>query len=103
MGRCGRAGWSVRSAGRAPTAATSTNCFEGPAATPPTVTVVPAPHRKESNNMRRAGKTLTVVVVAALGLWGCPQGSNGDSAERVRLLENECKVLKDDYRSVAGA
>ncbi len=53
--------------------------------------------------MSRAAKTLTVVLVAALGLWGCAQGSNGDSAERIRQLENECKVAKDDYRAVAGA
>jgi uncharacterized coiled-coil DUF342 family protein len=53
--------------------------------------------------MSRAGKTLTVVIVAALGIWGCAQGSSGDSAERVRQLENECKVAKDDYRAVAGA
>jgi uncharacterized coiled-coil DUF342 family protein len=53
--------------------------------------------------MSRAGKTLTVVVIAALGLWGCAQGSSGDSAERIRQLENECKVAKDDYRAVAGA
>src|SRR5579885_2588531 len=53
--------------------------------------------------MSRGSKALTVVVVAALGLWGCAQGTNGESAERVRQLENECKVLKEDYRSVAGA
>ncbi len=53
--------------------------------------------------MTRSHKALTVVLVAALGLWGCAQGSNGDSAERVRQLENDCTRLKDDYRSVAGA
>ena len=53
--------------------------------------------------MTRGSKALTVVVVAALGLWGCAQGSNGDSAERVRQLENDCTRLKEDYRSVAGA
>jgi chromosome segregation ATPase len=53
--------------------------------------------------MSRAGKALTVVVVAALGIWGCAQGANGDSAERIRQLENECKVAKEDYRAVAGA
>jgi uncharacterized coiled-coil DUF342 family protein len=54
-------------------------------------------------NMSRTAKALTVVVVAALGLWGCAQGANSESAERIRQLENECKVLKEDYRSVAGA
>ena len=53
--------------------------------------------------MTRASKALTVVVVAALGLWGCAQGNGGDSAERVRQLENDCARLKEDYRSVAGA
>jgi septal ring factor EnvC (AmiA/AmiB activator) len=62
-----------------------------------------SPPRKELNNMSRAGKALTVVVVAALGIWGCAQGTNGDNAERIRQLENECKVAKEDYRAVAGA
>lgn len=53
--------------------------------------------------MTRASKALTVVVVAALGLWGCAQGSDGNNAERVRQLENDCARLKEDYRAVAGA
>jgi uncharacterized coiled-coil DUF342 family protein len=53
--------------------------------------------------MTQGNKALTVVVVAALGIWGCAQGTNGENAERIRQLENECKVLKDDYRAVAGA
>jgi uncharacterized coiled-coil DUF342 family protein len=53
--------------------------------------------------MMRASKALTVIVVAALGLWGCARGVNGDNAERVRQLENDCTRLKEDYRSVAGA
>src|SRR5258708_4561757 len=53
--------------------------------------------------MTRSGKALTVVVVTALGLWGCAQGSGGDSAEQIKRLENDCKVLKEDYKSVAGA
>jgi SMC interacting uncharacterized protein involved in chromosome segregation len=53
--------------------------------------------------MTRSGKALTVAVVAALGLWGCSQGTNGDSAERIKQLENECKVAKEDYRAVASA
>jgi uncharacterized coiled-coil DUF342 family protein len=57
----------------------------------------------EGWNMTRAARALTVIVVSALGLWGCSQVSNSDSAERIRQLENECKVLKEDYRSVAGA
>jgi uncharacterized coiled-coil DUF342 family protein len=53
--------------------------------------------------MTRAGKALTVIVVASLGLWGCAQGSTGENAERVRQLENDCTRLKEDYRAVAGA
>jgi uncharacterized coiled-coil DUF342 family protein len=53
--------------------------------------------------MSRASKALTVVVVAALGIWGCAQGSNGDNAERIRQLENDCKVAKADYHAVADA
>jgi hypothetical protein len=67
------------------------------------VTVVCPPPREERNNMTRASKALTVVVVAALGLWGCAQGSDGNTAERVRQLENDCARLKEDYRAVAGA
>jgi septal ring factor EnvC (AmiA/AmiB activator) len=69
----------------------------------PVLTTLPSPHREELTNMTQGNKALTVVVVAALGLWGCAQGNNADSAERIRQLENECKVLKDDYRSVASA
>src|SRR5262249_5819577 len=58
---------------------------------------------KELTSMTRSGKALTVMVVAALGLWGCSQGGSGESAERIRQLENECKVAKEDYRSVAAA
>jgi uncharacterized coiled-coil DUF342 family protein len=53
--------------------------------------------------MTRAGKALTVVIVASLGLWGCAQGANGESAERIHQLENDCTRLKEDYRAVAGA
>jgi len=53
--------------------------------------------------MNQSGKVLTVVVVAALGLWGCAQGTSGESAEQIKRLENDCKVLKEDYRSVAAA
>jgi len=79
------------------------NGFRGSAATLTATTAVPSPPLKEGTNMTRAGKALSVVVVTTLGLWGCSQVSSGDSAERIRQLENECKVLKDDYRSVAGA
>jgi uncharacterized coiled-coil DUF342 family protein len=53
--------------------------------------------------MTRASKALTVAVVAALGLWGCAQGSNAENAAHVEQLEKDCARLKDDYRAVANA
>jgi chromosome segregation ATPase len=55
--------------------------------------------------MTRANKALAVLVVAALGLWGCAQGpANGaGSAERIKALEGKCAKLEDDYRAVASA
>jgi uncharacterized coiled-coil DUF342 family protein len=53
--------------------------------------------------MTRSGKMLTVIVVSALGLWGCAQGGNSENARQVQQLENECARLKEDYRAVAGA
>ena len=53
--------------------------------------------------MTRASKALTVMVVAALGLWGCTQGGNNSNAERIRALENKCVKLEDDYKAVAAA
>jgi TolA-binding protein len=54
--------------------------------------------------MTRANKALAVLMVAALGLWGCAQGpSNGPgSAERIKSLENKCNKLDEDYRAVAA-
>ena len=53
--------------------------------------------------MTRANKALAVLLVAAMGLWGCAQGpSNGPTAaERIKSLENKCNKLDDDYRAVA--
>jgi hypothetical protein len=56
--------------------------------------------------MNRASKALIVVVVAALGIWGCAQGpanSHAVQAERLRSLEGKCVKLEEDYRAVAGA
>jgi uncharacterized coiled-coil DUF342 family protein len=53
--------------------------------------------------MNRASKALVVMVVAALGLWGCAQGGNTSNAERIRALENKCAKLEDDYKAVAVA
>jgi chromosome segregation ATPase len=52
--------------------------------------------------MTRGGKSLSVMLVAMLGLWGCARGPVGQ-AERIRSLETKCSKLEDDYRSVASA
>jgi chromosome segregation ATPase len=57
--------------------------------------------------MTRANKALAIMVVAALGLWGCAQGpsNNGGSSggERIKVLEGELSKLKEDYRATASA
>jgi septal ring factor EnvC (AmiA/AmiB activator) len=54
--------------------------------------------------MSRAQKSLSVLVVACLGLWGCAQGAtNGHaSAERVRALEAKLAKFEDDLRAAGG-
>ena len=54
--------------------------------------------------MSRAQKTLSVLVVACLGLWGCAQGpANGPaSAERIRALETKIAKLEDDFRAAVA-
>jgi septal ring factor EnvC (AmiA/AmiB activator) len=53
--------------------------------------------------MNRLGKALIIVAVAAFGLWGCTQASNGPSgqSERIRALESKCTKLEDDYKNVS--
>ena len=55
--------------------------------------------------MKRAGKLLTVLVVAVLGLWGCAKGpaNPNTQGEKVRSLESRCAKLEEDYRIVASA
>jgi hypothetical protein len=56
--------------------------------------------------MTRAGKIITVVLVAALGAWGCAKGPANHyaaQAERIRALESKCAKLEEDYRAVAAA
>ena len=60
------------------------------------------PADPRSFSMTRFHKALAVMVVTALGLWGCAQGNNGQ-AERLRALENKCNKLEEDYKAVAGA
>jgi TolA-binding protein len=55
--------------------------------------------------MSRNGKALIVLMVAALGLWGCAQNPMSQApahAERIRSLEAKCVKLEDDYRAVAS-
>jgi uncharacterized coiled-coil DUF342 family protein len=55
--------------------------------------------------MNRAGKLLTVLLVAILGAWGCAKGpaNSGGQTERIHNLENKCSKLEEDYRGVASA
>jgi septal ring factor EnvC (AmiA/AmiB activator) len=56
--------------------------------------------------MTRSSKLLTVMLVAALGIWGCARGPANQSAaqaEKIRGLENKCSKLEEDYKAVAGA
>jgi septal ring factor EnvC (AmiA/AmiB activator) len=54
--------------------------------------------------MSRFGKAFAVVVVSALGLWGCAQGPVGASVqERLKALEAKNARLEDDFRSASAA
>lgn len=55
--------------------------------------------------MSRGYKALTILIVAALGLWGCAQGQGPSAAqaEKVRALESKIAKLEDDYRAVVAA
>jgi TolA-binding protein len=55
--------------------------------------------------MTRANKLSTIMLVAALGVWGCARGpaNQGASAEKARTLETKCAKLEDDYKAVATA
>jgi chromosome segregation ATPase len=53
--------------------------------------------------MARANKALVVLVVAALGLWGCSQRPAPNGLERIKALEGKISKLEDDYKAVAVA
>lgn len=55
--------------------------------------------------MTRGGKSLSVMLVTFLGIWGCARAPVAPSAQsdRLRTLETKCTKLQEDYRSVAGA
>ncbi len=54
--------------------------------------------------MNRVCKVFAVLVIAALGVWGCAQGpaQNAGGSDRVKSLEREIAKLQDDYRSVSA-
>lgn len=55
--------------------------------------------------MNRVTKTLAILAVACLGIWGCaqgPAGAKGD-AERIKALEAKNARLEDDYRAVTAS
>jgi septal ring factor EnvC (AmiA/AmiB activator) len=55
--------------------------------------------------MTRAGKVWTLMVVVALGIWGCsknPSGSPASQTERIKTLEGKCAKLEEDYRAAAA-
>jgi chromosome segregation ATPase len=58
--------------------------------------------------MKRLLKSLTVLLVAALGAWGCAQGpANAPKAandpDRIHKLEAQCARLEEDYRRASNA
>jgi uncharacterized coiled-coil DUF342 family protein len=56
--------------------------------------------------MTRGSKALIVLIVAALGAWGCARGpanQQSSQAERIKALETKCGKLEEDYRSAATA
>jgi chromosome segregation ATPase len=55
--------------------------------------------------MKRAGKLVAILAVAALGLWGCANGpaNPGDQADGIHKLEKKCATLEKDYRALTAA
>jgi uncharacterized coiled-coil DUF342 family protein len=55
--------------------------------------------------MQRAGKLLTILAVAALGLWGCAKNpaNPGDQADGIHKLEKKCAALEKDSKALAAA
>jgi|SRR5581483_3318914 uncharacterized coiled-coil DUF342 family protein len=56
--------------------------------------------------MTRGSKALIVLIVAALGVWGCangPANQQSSQSERIKALEAKCGKLEEDYRAAATA
>jgi len=55
--------------------------------------------------MTRTWKASIVLLVAALGLWGCARSSTPNwsaHSERIRSLEAKCVKIEDEYRGVVS-
>jgi len=48
--------------------------------------------------MSRAHKALAILVVSALGLWGCAKGPGSSGPERIRSLEAKVSRLEGDVK-----
>jgi chromosome segregation ATPase len=56
--------------------------------------------------MNRSGRLMIVLLLAAVGLWGCSQAGANQSAaqaEKIKSLEAKCGKLEDDFKSAAAA
>ena len=56
--------------------------------------------------MHRTGKMFIVLLVTAVGLWGCSQATSGQAsaqADRIKALESKVGKLEDDFESTAAA
>ena len=54
--------------------------------------------------MTRATRTISVLFIALLGVWGCAQGPSAAAlAERVKTLEGKNARLEADFRAAAGS
>src|SRR5690242_4664664 len=56
--------------------------------------------------MIRGSNVFVVLIIGALGVWGCARGPAslpGIPNEKLKALEGECSKLKNDYRAVANA
>jgi chromosome segregation ATPase len=53
--------------------------------------------------MSRFNKSLSILTVSFLGLWGCAQGPANSSAQadKVKKLEDKCAQKDEDYRKKA--
>jgi septal ring factor EnvC (AmiA/AmiB activator) len=55
--------------------------------------------------MTRASKVVVLLVVLALGIWGCAKGPANQAGQlkRLRELESHCAKLEQDFQTAAAA